>query len=131
MSGEHFQNIMNASLFDYISAYDVRLVPSSIRNEYPGRTEIPLELHFKPSTVKKLSYSVPWGGVLYGFVRNADELSQKIGIKSELVRVTVSDWDERFVLIFGAQSEKDTLAFNISEEDALKLAGSCLRPPRF
>lgn len=127
MSGEHFKNMKNANLFDCLRIEQVRLVPTSLRNINAGFSEVPLEFHLKPETVKKLSFKVPWGGVVYGFVHPKTEIKERLGLKSDITCVTISDWDGRFVLIFETENEADAAAYNVSENDVLKLINECCK----
>lgn len=128
MSGEHFENIKDADLFDCLCIAQTRLVPTSLRHMHAGFSEAPLEFHLKPETVKKLSFKVPWGGVVYGFVRPKAEIKERLGLASDITCVTVSDWDGRFVLIFETVHDADTVAFNVSEKDVLRLLEECYKP---
>lgn len=128
MSGERFKNIKDVYLFDYLCIAQTRLVPTSLRNIHAGYSEAPLEFHLKPKTVKKLSFNVPWGGVLYGFVRPKAEIRKRVGLASDITCVTVSDWDGRFLLIFETANEADTVAYNVNEKDVLRLLEECCKP---
>ena len=131
MSGEHFRNIKDANLFDCLKITQTRLVPTSLRNIHAGCSEVPLEFHLKPQTIKKLSFKVPWGGVVYGFVRPKNEIKERMGLASDITFVTVSDWDGRFVLIFETVNEADAVAYNVSEKDVLTLLEECCKPIDF
>ncbi len=128
MSGGHYNNIKNANLFDCFSISQTRIVPSNLRNVPAGYSEVPLVFHLKPKTVKKLSIKVPWGGVVYGFVNSASSVKKKIGLNSNIADIAISDWDGRFVLIFETENEADSVAFNVAEDDVLKLLNECRRP---
>lgn len=131
MSGEHFHNIKDANLFDCLNTAQTRLVPSKLRHIPAGRSELPIEFHLKPETVKKLSFKVPWGGVIYGFVHPKEKIKERLGLRSDITEVTVSDWDGRFVLIFETVNEVDTAAFNVAENDVIRLIEECRRPIDF
>lgn len=131
MSGEHFKNMKNANLFDCLKLEQTRLVPTSLRHIHAGYSEAPLEFHLKPETVKKLSFKVPWGGTLYGFVHPKAAIKERLGLKSDITCVTVSDWDGRFVLIFETENEADAAAYNVSQNDVIKLLENCCKPIDF
>lgn len=131
MLDEHFKNIKDANLFDCLKIAQTRLVPTSLRHIHAGYSEVPLEFHLKPETVKKLSFKVPWGGIIYGFVRPKAQIKERLGLASDITTVTVSDWDGRFVLIFETVNEADAAAYNVSEKDVLKLLEECCKPINF
>lgn len=128
MIDKRFKNIKDADLFDCLDIRKTRLVPTSLRYVNAGYSEAPLEFHLKPETAKKLPFKVPWGGVVYGFVHSKKEIKERLGIKSNITGVTLSDWDGRFVLIFETENEVDTAAYNVSESDVLKLLNECNKP---
>ena len=128
MSGGHYENIKNANLFDCLSIAQTRIVPSNLRNVPAGYSEVPLVFHLKPEMVKKLTFKVPWGGIVYGFVNSASKLKEKLGLNSAITDITVSDWDGRFVLIFETESEADSVAFNVEKADVIKLLSECRKP---
>ena len=129
MAPKHYESMKDALLSEYITVDTVRLVSEPLRSISGGYTEIPLEIQLQPKTVQKLSFSVPWDGVLDGYVRGKESLRQKLGLTLPIQSVTISDWDEGFVLIFGTANVSQTAAFRIGEEDVLYLLENCRRPP--
>lgn len=129
MAPKHYNNMREASLSEYITVDAARLVPEPLRNTSGGYTEVPLEIQLQPKTAEKLSFSVPWDGVLDGYVRGKEMLRQKLGLTLPIQSVTISDWDEGFVLIFETAQVSQTAAFRISEKDVLYLLENCRRPP--
>ena len=128
MSGGHYDNIKNANLFDCLSISQTRIVSSNLRNVPAGYSEVPLVFHLRPETAKKLTFKVPWGGVVYGFINSAHRLREKLGLGSNITDVAISDWDGRFMLIFETENETDSVAFNVEEKDVIKLLNECRRP---
>lgn len=129
MAPKHYDNMQDASLSEYITADTARLVPEPLRGISAGYTEIPLEIQLRSQTRKKLSFPVAWDGVLSGFVRGKEQLRQKLGFTLPLQSVTLSDWDEGFVLIFETANADQTAAFRVREEDVLDMLEHCKRPP--
>ena len=129
MAPKHYENMKDAHLSEFITVETARLVTEALRNYSKGYTEIPLEIQLQWQTAEKLSYSVPWDGVLDGFIRGKEELRQKLGLTLPIQSVTISDWDEGFVLIFETANVSQTAAFRIGEEDVLYLLENCRRPP--
>ena len=128
MSGGHYENIKNANLFDCLDISQIRLVPAKLRNVPIGYSEVPFIFHLKSETVKKLSFKVPWGGVVYGFANSSQRIEQKLGLGSRIIDITVSDWDGRFMLIFETENEADSIAFNVDGKDVIRLLNECRRP---
>ena len=131
MPREHYNNIRDANLFDILDSNRTRLIAAKLRNVPCGISEIPLEFHLKPKTVKKLSFHIPWGGMIYGYVHPKKEIQSKLGIKSEIKSAAISDWDGRFVLIFETENEADSIAYNISGNDVIRLLESCRHPSEY
>ena len=129
MAPKHFDNIREAALSEYITVDTARLVPEPLRNISGGYTEIPLEIQLQSKTANKLSFVVPWDGVLDGFIRGKEALQQKLGLTLPIQSATISDWDEGFVLIFETAQPGQTAAFKIDEKDVLYLLNHCRRPP--
>lgn len=125
---DHYRNTRDGNLFDYLSADRTRLISQKLRHLPCGVSEIPLEFHLKPESVKKLSFSVPWGGVIYGFTRPRAEFEQKLGVRSRITGATVSDWDGQFVLIFETADETESAAFRVSASDVWLLLEGARRP---
>lgn len=126
---KHYENITDASVSDYLNANMARLVLDSQRNLQGGFTEVPLEVQLQRNTASKLSFEVPWDGILYGFVRGKEALRQKLGLDLPIQSVTISDWNGKFALIFETKKADQTAAFRISEKEVLNLLENCRRPP--
>lgn len=129
MAPKHYDNMKDASLSEYITADTARLVTEPLRVISAGYSEIPLEIHLEPQTRKKLSFPVPWDGVLSGFVRGKEPLRQKLGFTLPLQSATLSDWDGGFVLIFETADADQTAAFRVTEQEVLDVLEHCRRPP--
>lgn len=126
---KHYENMRDASLSEYMNTDITRLVSESMRNIHAGITEVPLEVQLQPKTAAKLSFYVPWDGILYGFIRGKEALRKKLGFSLPLLSATISDWNGKFVLIFETEKPDQTAAFRISEKDVLYLLEHCRRPP--
>lgn len=129
MAAQHYENMKNARLFDLISIRRTRTVTADIRDLPGGISEIPIEFQLKHNTADKLSFSVPWDGVLYGFVHPKSQIMQRLGAKAQPTKLTVADWDDSFALIYETANPKDTGAFYVSGDDVIKLLEECRRPP--
>lgn len=129
MAPKHYENMKDASLSEYISVDLTRLVPESLRKIHGGFTEVPLEIQLKPKSAARLSFPVPWDGILYGFVRGKEALRQKLGFDLPVQSATISDWNGTFVLIFETEETEQTAAFRVGGNDVLYLLEHCRRPP--
>ena len=62
MAPKHYENMRDASLYEYITPDIVRTISKEQRDIPGGVTEIPLEIQLKKKSMKKLSFNVPWDG---------------------------------------------------------------------
>lgn len=129
MSSEHYKNIKKANLFDCLSIRRTRTIPPQLTYLPCGVSEIPLQFHLKNRTIKKLSFNVPWDGVLYGYVHPKSAIKEKLGIESEITSVTIADWDDSYALIFETVGDSEDKAFYVSGDDVITLLENCRRPP--
>lgn len=129
MAPEHYKNIKDGVLSNYITSNITRTVLQAQSIETGGVTEMPIEFHLKKKSVSKLSFKVPWDGVLYGYVRGRRQMQEKLGLSDKITNVTIADWDDRFVLIFDTEKSTGAAAFYISGEDVLLLLENCRRVP--
>lgn len=129
MVNEHYKNIRDGKLSDYIRAEEFRTVLPSQRTLVRGITELPVEIEFKRKNKKLLSFKVPWDGMIYGCVRNKNTIQKKLGLVREVKIISLTDWDDRFVLVFETENDKDTQAFYITTEEVVKLLENCRRAP--
>lgn len=107
----------------------VRTIDKTLQDTPGGFTEIPLQINLKEKTAKKLSFKVPWDGVLYGFIRGKDELSKKAGLRFPLVCATLTEWEDHFALILETEEIRDYAAFKVKSDDVIYLLENCLRAP--
>ena len=129
MASQHYENMKTARLFDCLEICRTRTVTSDVRDLPGGITEIPIEIRLKCNTAQRLSFTIPWDGILYGFVHPKSQIMQRLGAKKPLKKLTVADWDDTFVLIYETIDPKDTGAFYVSGDDVIKLLEECRRPP--
>lgn len=129
MVNEHYSNMRNVSLFDFLSSECTRTIPSEVRDLPFGISEIPIEFNLKKAILKKLSFKTPQDGILYGYVKPKELIKKRLNIQSELKNITISEWDNVFVLVFETEKDSETIAFYINQDDVIKLLESCLRPP--
>ena len=95
-------------------------------------TEVNAALELKAPFMKTLSFSLPWDGILYAYVRRTaafNEYCRRSGIDPEKVSVYLNDWDDRFhLLVESADGKRDASCFvkSLSVRDLLE---RCCRIP--
>lgn len=124
-----FRNAERAVLSDYIPADKFRTILPEHRHIEGGITEIPVEIHMKRPFAKKLSFNVEWDGILYGFVRGKKDITAKLGSMEKITRITLSDWDDKFQLLFEGTSETEEQPFFVTPAEVLDLIENCRRVP--
>lgn len=129
MSNTHYSNICDGVLSDYITPDKFRTILPSQRDVPLGPTEIPVEINIKKETAKRLSFRIPWDGIIYACARGKEAMKEKLGIESDPGAATLSDWDDKFLLIFEQTNGKEGPVFNISTEDVIELLENCWRAP--
>ena len=61
-------------------------------------------------------------------VRGRKEISEKLS-GFEVKRITVSDWDDKFQLLFEGEKETDEIPFFVTGEEVRELLENCRRVP--
>ena len=69
-----------------------------------------------------------WDGIIYGFVRGKKEIMEKLS-GFEVKRITISDWDDKFQLLFEGEKETDEIPFFVTGEEVRGLLENCRRVP--
>lgn len=124
-----YKNAEMVTLSDYIPADKFRTILSEYRHMEGGITEIPVEIHMKPPFAKTLSFDVGWDGIVYGYVRGKKELKEQLGEFSSLKLITLTDWDDRFMLLFEGIEENDEKPFFVTTDEVRALLENCRRVP--
>ena len=124
-----YKNAGTARLSDYIQTDRFRTVLPEHRHAEGGISEIPVEIHMKPPFAEKLSFYVPWDGIVYGYVRGKNDIIGKLGGFSGLKHITINDWDDKFLMVFESGSETDERAFFVSGDEIFSLLENCRRVP--
>lgn len=127
LSKKHYENAADAKLSDIFSAEDFRLVPAEFKKAPCGYSEIFAEVDIKQDFAQKLSFDVPWDGELYGYLRNKSKLYSKLG-KDTAVKVTLSDWDDKFAVIFEDKNGKEDPVFYVDPNEVKELLEKCMKP---
>lgn len=123
-----YKNAESVKLADYIRADKFRTIPAECRHSGGGFSEIPMEIHMKKPFADTLSFNVEWDGIVYGYVRGKVEISEKLA-GLNIKQITLTDWDDRFQLLFEGEKETDERPFFVSCEDVRLLLESCRRYP--
>lgn len=125
---DSYRNAQSVRLADYIPAEKFRTILSKQRHMEGGVSEIPVEIHMKKLFADTLSFYVEWDGIVYGFVRGKKEISEKLS-GFDVKRITVSDWDDKFQLLFEGEKETDEMPFFVTGEEVRELLEKCRRVP--
>lgn len=124
-----FRNAQSAVLSDYIPADKFRTILPEHRHMEGGITEIPVEIHMKRPFAKKLSFKTEWDGIIYGFVRGKKDIIARLGSMKKITRITLTDWDDKFQLLFEGTEQSEELPFFVTPDEVLDLIENCRRVP--
>lgn len=116
------------TLGDFITPDKFRTILPEYRKMGGGFSEIPVEIHTKPPFTKSLSFNVGWDGIIYGYVRGKKDISAKLGVTPKIAKITVTDWDDRFLMVFEG-SENEEIPFFVSNDEVRDLLETCRRVP--
>ncbi len=116
------------TLDEFITPVKFRTILPEHRKAGGGVSEIPVEIHTKPPFTKSLSFKVGWDGIIYGYVRGKKEISAKLGGTPIIVKITVTDWDDRFLMVFEG-SENEEIPYFVKSDEVRELLENCLRVP--
>lgn len=126
---KHYENLTKTVLSDYITPDKFRTVMPPQWEFNAGYSEIPVAITLKKETADKLSFNVPWDGMIYGFIRGKFQLQEKLEMKNVPTMVSISDWETKFVLVFEEKDPKETKAFEIESSEVIYLLENCTRVP--
>lgn len=125
-----YKDAPQVRLADYIPADKFRTILPESRHFGGGISEIAAEIQVSPHFAQKLSFNVPWDGLLYGFVRRRRELEAEVMDGQKINRIFIQDWDQKFLLLFeGGEKKSIEKAFLVEPDDVLMLLENCLRVP--
>ncbi len=124
---KHYDEIKECKLSDVFLTEHFRLVNYEDRDVPHGISELTVMLDLKKDVSKKLSYKIPWGGELYGFVRNKREIYKNIG-NDTVTKLTISDWGTHCIIVFEDDKGKEGPVFSVSKEEIVELLEKCMRP---
>lgn len=126
---KHYENITKTSLSDYITPDKFRTVMPPQWEINAGYSELPVAITLRKETAEKLSFDVPWDGMIYGFVREKFQLQKKLGMINIPKIVAINDWGSQFILVFEENNPKETKAFEIETSEVIYLLENCTRVP--
>ncbi len=127
--GNHYENIRNANGLDLFPAKDFRLIAEENRVVPGGNSEIPVIIDMKADFAKTLSFPTPWDHELYGFLKCKASLYGKTGYDNT-VKITLSEWDDRFTAIFEDKKGKEEPIYSIEKSDVKELLENCRKPDK-
>ena len=116
------------ALDEFITPDRFRTILPECRKIGGGVSEIPVEIHTKPPFTKSLSFNVGWDGIIYGYVRGKKEISAKLGGTPIIAKIAVTDWDDRFLMVFEG-NENEEIPFFVKSNEVRYLLENCLRVP--
>lgn len=123
-----YKNAPSAKLADFIPAEKFRTILAKHRHMEGGVSEIPVEIHMKKLFADTLSFYVGWDGIVYGFVRGRNVISEKLS-GFDVRKITISDWDDKFQLLFEGEEATDEIPFFVTGEEVRELLENCRRVP--
>lgn len=129
MAKNRFKNASFCTLSDYVPSEKFRTVLPKQRSLSLGISEIPVDIHLGPNTVSKLSFPVPWDGDMFGCLRGKESLKKALKTNAQILSISLSDWDDKFLLIFNTEDVMETLAFYVTGEEVVSLLENCMRVP--
>lgn len=125
---DSYKNAKSVKLADYIPADKFRTILSKQRHMEGGVSEIPVEIHMKRLFADTLSFYVEWDGIVYGFVRGKKDILEKLS-GFDVKRIIISDWDDKFQLLFEGEKATDEIPFFVTGEEVRELLENCRRVP--
>lgn len=129
MTKNRFKNASFCTLSDYVPSEKFRTVLPKQRSVKLGISEIPVDIHLGSDTVSKLSFNVPWDGDVFGCLRDKEALKKSLKTGAQIMSVSLSDWDDKFLLIFNTEDIMETIAFYVTQQEVIDLLENCLRVP--
>ena len=124
---KRYQSAVEATLTDIFPTEHFRLVPGIYKDVPSGYSELTVEVDVKKGVAQKLSFSTPWDGNLYGFVRSKEEIFATVK-KDDIIKITLADWDETFVMIFEDANHHEEPVYLISTQEVIDLLEGCMKP---
>lgn len=129
MAKNRFKNASFCKLSDYVPSEKFRTVLPKQRTLSLGISEIPADIHLGSDTISKLSFQVPWDGDMFGCLRDKESLKKALKTNAQIQSISLSDWDDKFLLIFNTEDVIETIAFYVTQEEVINLLENCLRVP--
>ncbi|MFI3324597.1 MAG: hypothetical protein R3Y35_00305 [Clostridia bacterium] len=126
---KHYDNILESELLDLFPSEHFRLVMTEDRKVPCGVSEIPVIIDMKKQFAKSLSFKTPWDCELFGFVKCKNTLFKKTGY-ANTVKITMSDWDDNFTLIFEDEDGNESPIYNMDKEYVKTLLEECIKPKK-
>lgn len=124
-----YKDAPQIKLENYIPADKFRTILPECRHIGGGISEIAAEIQVSKKFAHKLSFDVPWDGLLYGFVRRKRELEAEVMGGKKIRKVFIQDWDDRFLILFEGSGKDEEKAFFADPNDVCALLENCMRIP--
>lgn len=126
---ERYKDVPLGKLTDFIKPDQFRTISEEVRMVPMGITEFAVEIHLKQAERKKLSFPTPWDGILYGCARGKQAVKEKLALTAEIKTAYITDWDDKFLLLFELRDSTEVPAAFVSAGDVLYLLENCWRIP--
>lgn len=126
---ERYKNIKFGSLNEYITSDKFRTIGDDMRHIPLGITEFAVEIHMKHNLKSKLSFKVPWDGIIYGCARGKKNIAESLNLKSEIKTAFLIDWDDKYLFLLELENQDEVPVMYVNSTDILTLLENCSRIP--
>ncbi len=131
MAIKRYENAVRIKLRDFIPADHFRLISFYQRKVPKGISEIPVNIEVSKAFAQKLPFKISGSGRLYGYVRPSgllSELNRFGGKKNAIGMISLSDWENEFLMIAECADEPTEFAYTVDPDELLELLDNCLKP---
>lgn len=126
---ERYKNMRFGSLDEYITPDKFRTIGNNMRHIPLGITEFAVEIHMKYELKSKLSFKVPWDGIIYGCARDKREVKKSLDLKSDIKTAYLIDWDDKYLFLLELENQQEVPVMYVRSTDILTLLENCWRIP--
>lgn len=124
---ERYKNVKFGSLDEYITPDKFRTIGDDMRHIPLGITEFAVEIHMKYELKSKLSFKVPWDGIVYGCARDKRAVKKALNLKSEIKTAYLTDWDDKYLFLLELENQQEVPVMYVKSTDILALLENCRR----
>ncbi len=124
---KRYEKIQAIELNKLFRVDNFRLIREEHRKVPGGISEIAIKVDLKKDFAKKLNFKTPWDGELYAFVNCKKVLFKTTGYDNTK-KITISEWDEKFVVIFEDNNVHEEPIYSIDKVEFKHLLENCRKP---